>query len=175
VDAARVSVTSLVPIGELNGLPQAEFVVALRPLFEAADPLAEALHAERPYTSYMALLDRAEALMAKLTRQQQIEVVNAHPRIGASPIEVSEASYREQGYAAEAGLDMTNVYERLRQLNEAYERRFGFRFVIFVNGRPKGAIADVLQQRLAGLSDNELRLALREMIAIARDRLRTLS
>ncbi|HEY3064020.1 MAG TPA: 2-oxo-4-hydroxy-4-carboxy-5-ureidoimidazoline decarboxylase [Chloroflexota bacterium] len=163
------------PISALNAARRPEFVAALRPLFEAADPLANGLYAARPFTSYEALLDRADVIVGELPRAQQIQVVNAHPRIGASPTEVSQASYREQGYAAEADQDMATVYERLRQLNDEYERRFGFRFVVFVNGRPKAEIADVLQERLAGKPEDELRLALLEMIAIARDRLHTLS
>ena len=166
--------TSLVPIESLNTAALVEFVAALRPLFEAADPLAKALYGARPFASYAELLDRAEALMPALTRQEQIEVVNAHPRIGASPSTVSEASYKEQGYAAEAGQDLTDVYARLRQLNAQYEQRFGFRFVVFVNGRSKAAVADVLDQRVNGQPDQELQVALHEMIAIARDRLRTL-
>jgi 2-oxo-4-hydroxy-4-carboxy--5-ureidoimidazoline (OHCU) decarboxylase len=60
-------------------------------------------------------------------------------------------------------------------LNRRYEERFGFRFVVFVNGRPKAAIVEVLKERLEGAADAELRLALSEMLAIAGDRLRTLS
>ena len=111
---------NLVPIKTLNTLPRAEFVAALRPLFEAAEPLADALYAARPFESYEALLDSAAVEVERLPRQQQVEVLNAHPRIGESAVAVSNLSYREQGYAAEAVLDSTEVaatYERLRVLN----------------------------------------------------------
>ena len=107
--------------------------------------------------------------------------MNAHPKIGESAAlvrQTSEQSYREQGYEGEAALDQAEVartYERLRDLNEQYEERFGFRFVVFVNGRSKAEIAEVLARRLGGEPDDELRTALRDMIEIARDRLRKLA
>jgi 2-oxo-4-hydroxy-4-carboxy-5-ureidoimidazoline decarboxylase len=167
-------VTALVPIDRLNTLPCSEFTRALQPLFESAGPLGDALCARRPFTSYDDLLDVAETVALGLPRQQQIDVVNAHPRIGAPAETVSELSYREQGYATETEPDMAAVYERLRVLNDEYERTFGFRFVVFVNGRPKAEIVGVLEQRLSNAPDEELRTALHDMLEIARDRLQKL-
>ena len=36
----------------------------------------------------------------------------------------------------------------LARLNQAYEERHGFRFVVFVNRRPKAEILDVLRVRI---------------------------
>ena len=158
---------SLPPIDELNRLSGTEFRAALRPLFEAADPLASALESGKPYASYAALLDRAEAVLAELPDSEQIEVLNAHPRIGAR--QVSALSYREQGYAREP--DDPSVLGELARLNQAYEQRFGFRFVVFVNRRPKSEIVPVLKERLARSPQDELVTARRELLLIARDRL----
>lgn len=162
-------------------MPRAEFVEALKPLFEASGPLGEALFAGRPFASYEELLARAERVVAELPRAEQMAVLSAHPRIGEAATVVqrtSALSYREQGYAAEAGMDsaeVERVYARLRELNQAYEDRFGFRFVVFVNGRPKAEIANVLEERLGNSADEELQTGLHDMIEIARDRLRKLS
>ena len=58
----------------------------------------------------------------------------------------------------------------LAYLNQVYEEKFGFRFVVFVNGRPKSEILTVLQERLDRSRDEELETGLRELVAIARDR-----
>jgi 2-oxo-4-hydroxy-4-carboxy-5-ureidoimidazoline decarboxylase len=168
----------MISIAELNALPRAEFVVALRPLFEAADPLADALYAARPFRSYQSLLDEAEALLATLPAAEQVEVLNAHPRIGARPDQVSAQSYREQGYDRESAVEpdeLSRTYAELEQLNTAYEDKFGFRFIVFVNGRSKAEVLDVLRQRLHGTPDDERRTAMHDMLAIARDRLRRLT
>ena len=55
----------------------------------------------------------------------------------------------------------------LARLNAEYERRHGFRFVVFVNRRPKAEILEVLQSRIDHPTDEELETALRELVAIA--------
>jgi OHCU decarboxylase len=150
-----------------------QFAEALGPLFEAAGPLARPLYDQRPFGSYEDLLDRAERTAQRLPRADQIQVLNAHPRIGERPEAVSAFSYREQGYDAEAGLpteQVRQVYADLAELNHEYEQRFGFRFVVFVNGRPKSAILEVLRERLRNARDAELQTGLHDMFLIARDR-----
>jgi 2-oxo-4-hydroxy-4-carboxy-5-ureidoimidazoline decarboxylase len=162
------------PVSDLDCLSEGQFAEALRPLFEAARPLAHALYAARPFNSYEQLLDTASAIAMRLPRAQQIEVVNAHPRIGESPALVSQQSYREQGYEAERTIaveELAETYAKLRELNSAYEARFGFRFVVFVNQRPKAAIVQVLKERIVNSAEEELATALQEMMRIARDRL----
>lgn len=167
---------SVLPIASLDALSRAEFADALRPLFEAATPLADALYAARPFPSYATLIDTAEALASRMRLDEQAQILAAHPRIGASPERVTAASYAEQGYSAEAGMDraeVQRVYARLDELNRAYEDRFGFRFVVFVNRRPKAAIIPILEERLGHSRADELETGVRELFAIARDRLAT--
>jgi len=165
-----------VPIERLNELSPGDFAAAARALFEASGPLAVALYAGRPYASYDALIDAAESIAARLPIDQQIELVNAHPRIGEAASVVrsqSSLSYREQGYDREVGLpaeEVAAVYTALADLNREYEDRFGFRFVVFVNKRPKSEIVEVLRKRLHNARSIELATALSALFAIARDR-----
>ena len=150
------------PIEELNHQPPDAFIEGLRPLFEAAGPLGARLAAGRPYASYPALLAHADALVDALTPEEQVTVVNAHPRIGESAAAVRETSplsYREQGYEAEAAMapeEVERIYADLARLNAEYEATFGFRFLVFVNGRPKAAILDVLRERIERPREQEL-------------------
>lgn len=160
----------LLPLDQLNSATPEAFEQALRPLFEAAPALAIALSAARPFASYSELIDRAEAIALAAPEADQIAIVNAHPRIGAQPATLSSLSRREQGADAPQAL-----LEALQELNDAYEQRFGFRFMVFVNQRPKSVILDVLRDRLERPRADELRTALEAMFLIARDRLRTLA
>ena len=60
---------------------------------------------------------------------------------------------------------------RLAELNELYERQFGFRFVVFVAGRSKSEIVPVLERRLRRTRDEELATGIEQFLAIALDRL----
>jgi OHCU decarboxylase len=161
----------LLPIDELNALPREAFAEALKPLFEAAGPLAQALYERRPFTSYQQLIECAEQATANFSDASNLAVVNAHPRIGESTAALRQTSSLS---AQEQGAEDPDVDAALKQLNAEYEQRFGFRFVVFVNRRPRAAILDVLRQRMHNAREHELQTALAEMFQIARDRLRSL-
>ena len=162
----------VVPVSSLNTASADHFAEALKPLFESAPPLTRTLYAARPFASYSALIDSAETLALSMSDAEQVEVVNAHPRIGAPAAQLSALSAREQSAAV---VEEPSVLADLACLNDEYEARFGFRFVVFVNKRPRSAIVDVLRRRLSRSRSEELTTALGEMFAIARDRLATLA
>ena len=138
-------------------------------LFENAGPLLQRLQREGPFASGSAMLARARAILRELPESEQIAVINAHPRIGERADKMSAASFREQGYDRDT--TPPEVLRRLATLNEEYEQKFGFRFVVFVNRRSKEAIVPLLEARLRGTRDEERRTALQEIVAIAADRL----
>jgi len=145
----------------------------LKTLFEGAGPLVERLQAEMPFISAAAMLARARHILAELSEAEQIAVINAHPRIGERAEQVraqSAASFKEQGYDHDD--TPADVFVRLARLNEEYERKFGFRFVVFVNRRPKAELVPVLEDRLSRSRTEELKTALADIVAIAEDRLR---
>lgn len=145
----------------------------LKTLFEGAGPLVERLREEMPFISGAAMIARARQILEELSEAEQIAVVNAHPRIGERAERVraqSAHSFREQGYDRDA--TSPEVLARLAHLNDEYEQKFGFRFVVFVNGRPKVAIIPVLEARLRGSRAEELETALADIVAIAEDRLK---
>jgi 2-oxo-4-hydroxy-4-carboxy--5-ureidoimidazoline (OHCU) decarboxylase len=140
-------------------------------LFEGAPRFVARLAAE-PVESWSGLLDRAERIALTMPEDEQLELLDAHPRIGANPTGVSEMSFREQGYDHDPGT--VELQERLDRLNAEYEQRFGFRFVVFVNGRSRDAIADVMESHMDADRDEEKRRALSDVVAIARHRLANL-
>ena len=111
-------------------------------------------------------LGRAREVALELSESEQKEVLDAHPPIGGTAS--SERSAREQGTD-----DDPLVLARLAELNETYEERFGFRFVVFVNGRPRREIVPVLERRLQRTREEELTTAVDELVQIAVNRWRT--
>ena len=142
----------------MRELPRKLSVDELGELFEGRTRLVERLaQIEDP-------LGCADEVVASLTDEEKVEALAAHPAIGQAA-GLSARSAAEQG--AE---DDPCVLADLATLNIAYERRFGFRFVVFVNGRPKSEILDVLRTRLGRPRDEELDTGCRELVAIAKDR-----
>jgi 2-oxo-4-hydroxy-4-carboxy--5-ureidoimidazoline (OHCU) decarboxylase len=111
-------------------------------------------------------LGRARTLALELTEPEQKDVLDAHPAIGATA--TSERSAREQGTD-----DDPAVLAELAELNRAYEEKFGFRFVVFVNGRPRREIVPILRARLERSRAEELRTGVDELVQIAVSRWQT--
>ena len=127
---------------QLNVLPHEEFFKTVNTLFETAPPLANGLVKHIPFKSYEQLIDISEKLINEMSLEDKITVINAHPRIGTNPAteKLSAFSYKEQGLDKEKEQEKEKIektYAELRELNEQYENKFGFKFVVFVNGRPK--------------------------------------
>jgi 2-oxo-4-hydroxy-4-carboxy-5-ureidoimidazoline decarboxylase len=174
--ADRLPNVAFPAIDDLDLLPVEAFVREVTPLFEGAPRFLARLAAERPFGSDQAMIDAAFEVARGLPDAERLELVEAHPRIGAPPASVSAASYAEQGYAEESpdDPDLARAYEELAMLNEVYERHFGFRYVIFVAGRPKTEIVPLLEHALRNEREPELRRAVDETVYIAADRLAAL-
>jgi 2-oxo-4-hydroxy-4-carboxy--5-ureidoimidazoline (OHCU) decarboxylase len=145
----------------MHGLPRQLSAAELAELFEGDSRFVHLLaERERP-------LEAARDVLAELPEELQLEALNAHPRIGERQ-GVSERSAAEQGSDADPAL-----LRALERLNKAYEEKFGFRFIVFVNRRPRSEILSVLRARLQNSREQELQTALNDLVAIAQDRWQT--
>lgn len=151
---------------QLDTAPRDAFLEAVSPLFERAPGFLGRLADARPFGSWEGLFREAEGIARAAPRTVQLELLDAHPRIGAPPSSVSSLSFHEQGYDRE----QQDAIEALGPLNDAYEERFGFRYVIFVAGRPRSAIVPLLRDALDGDPDAERERGLADVVAIARAR-----
>jgi 2-oxo-4-hydroxy-4-carboxy--5-ureidoimidazoline (OHCU) decarboxylase len=134
-------------------LPRQLSVDELAELFSARTRLVEVL-AERDDP-----LTVAPQVVRELSPEDRAAALAAHPRIG-------ERSSEQHG-------DDPAVLAELAELNRAYEEKFGFRFVVFVNRRSRAEILPLFRERLARTRDEELETGLDDLVAIAIDRWQT--
>ena len=134
----------------------------LADLFQARSRFVEVLAGEEDP------LGRAREVLAGLPEDQRVEALAHHPRIGERKLGGRSAA--EQGEPAQ---EDPEVLAELAELNAAYEERFGFRFVVFVNRRPRAEIVPVLRGRLQRTRAEELETGCDELVAIAVDRWRS--
>ena len=142
----------------MRELPRQLSADELAELFEGRTRLVEILSRRK------SPLDHADDVIAELSEADKLEALNAHPAIG----ERTGASARS---AAEQGEDDDpEVLAELAGLNHAYEERFGFRFVVFVAGRPRAEILPVLRERIERTREVELQAGVQALVDIARER-----
>jgi 2-oxo-4-hydroxy-4-carboxy--5-ureidoimidazoline (OHCU) decarboxylase len=142
----------------MRELPRQLTADELAELFEGRTRFVERLAAEEDP------LVRARTLVHELPADEKKEILDAHPAIGARS-GLSARSAAEQGADADPA-----VLAELARLTAEYEARHGFRFVVFVNRRPKAEILEVLKSRIGNPTDQERETALDELVAIAEDR-----
>lgn len=142
----------------MRELPRKLTAAQLGDLFEGRTSLVERLaELENP-------LEHAEDVLVGLSAEEKLEALDAHPAIGQRT-GLSARSAAEQGDDADQA-----VLDQLERLNRRYEATFGFRFVVFVDGRSKSEILEVLRSRIRRTKEEELDTGCRELVAIARDR-----
>ena len=142
----------------MRELPRQLTVDELAELFEGHTRLVQRLaEVDDP-------LGRAEEILVTLCYEDKVEALAAHPAIGQRD-GLSARSTAEQGDDVDPA-----VLTELAYLNQVYEEKFGFRFVVFVAGRPKAEILEVLRARIANTREQELDTGCHELVAIARDR-----
>ena len=170
--------TPLPPMDVLDTISPGIFAATMAPLFEGAPRFLGRLAMARPFGSLEHLFERAREIAHAMPIAEQLELIDAHPRLGAPPGDVSALSFVEQGYdqdaaeaaAREAHLERGRVAAELDRLNQAYEDRFGFRYCVFVAGRPRSALIPAFQAALAADPAVERARAIDAVIDIAMDR-----
>ena len=160
---------------DLEHGPVEDFAASTAALFEGAPRFLARLAAARPFVSTDELFERAREIAHAMPREEQIELIDAHPRLGAPPGSVSAMSFVEQGYFRDAADraaedEQSRVAASLDRLNATYEDRFGFRYCTFVAGRPRPALLPEFEAALDRRRDEELHRALDAVIDIAIDR-----
>jgi 2-oxo-4-hydroxy-4-carboxy--5-ureidoimidazoline (OHCU) decarboxylase len=134
----------------VRDLPRQLSVDELAELFSGRTAFVERLAQEQdPLTN-------AFAVLGQLTNQEKLAALETHPRIG-------ERSAEQHG-------DDPEALAELAELNRAYEEKFGFRFIVFVNRRSRRELLPVLRERLGRTREQELDTALSELVEIAKDR-----
>jgi 2-oxo-4-hydroxy-4-carboxy--5-ureidoimidazoline (OHCU) decarboxylase len=177
-------------IERLNAMSEADFAIAVAPLFEGAARFLNRLAEKRPFGFEDELIAVARETAYAMPEDEQLELIAAHPRIGADPATLSALSREEQGHGQgsreeedqdedededeEPQGEPAYVGEELAMLNEIYEAHFGFRYVVFVAGRPREAIIPLMEVALRNDRAAELRRAIDDTIYIAADRLAAL-
>jgi 2-oxo-4-hydroxy-4-carboxy-5-ureidoimidazoline decarboxylase len=132
---------------EFNSLSRTQAAEVVRPALDIPRWL-EAVVDARPYVHHDALLSTARTAAKPFSVDEIERALSHHPRIG----ERAEGDHAEAGLsrAEQSAVDPadTDVQQRLREGNLAYEERFGQVFLIRAAGRTPEEILEQLSTRM---------------------------
>lgn len=146
-----------------------EFTAVLGSVLEHSSWVAARAAGLRPFASVERLHQALCRQWAQASEAEQDAVLQAQPRLGArgrQRAQLTQSSAREQ---QRAGLDACTDAQcsELLRLNDLYQARFGFPFILAVRGHSAESILAALNQRLRRDRETERATAMRQLYRIA--------
>ena len=138
---------------------------------------AERMIVDRPFASLEDLIEKADRIWWSLDPGDWLEAFLSHPKIGEKKAAATTSEQSKQWSAAEqAGIaDAANsTLAKLAELNQKYQDKFGYIFIVCASGKSSEEMLTILGSRLENDSDEELRIAAAEQAKITRLRLQKL-
>ncbi len=129
-------------------------------------PMAADLARGRPYANHDALFRRADQLLFSLAETSIDSILQAYPDVGRRP--GSEKSAAEQCAICD---ERPEVMEELAAASRRYLDRFGFGFVMFVNGCCAQDVLAAMADRMHNDVETERKVVRNELARINRTRL----
>ena len=163
---------------QLNAASPAEALALLDGLYEHSPWIAEEALAQRPFRSLAHLKHALAQVVRTAELDAQLALIRAHPELAGKAMVAKSLTAESTNEQSKAGLTACTPeeFERIQQLNAAYNERFGFPFILAVRG-PRGTglskqeIIDTFARRLDNHPEFELAEALRNIHRIAEIRL----
>ena len=159
----------------------AEFVDALRGIYEHSPWIPQRAADKRPYATLAALKLALQTVVRDASHDEQLGLIRAHPELAGKAAIAGELTSESTGEQAQAGLNRCSQEEfaTLQRLNADYNAKFGFPFILAVKGEDgKGltrqAIIATFARRLKSQLDDERQENLRQIGRIAELRLNDL-
>ncbi|TIC87121.1 2-oxo-4-hydroxy-4-carboxy-5-ureidoimidazoline decarboxylase [Crenobacter intestini] len=158
---------------QISGLNRQAFTEALAGVYEHSDWVADQAWSLRPFSSRENLLAALNQVMLGASTAQQTRLIRAHPELAGQAAQsgtLSPASTQEQSQAGLIDLEQAGQ-ARMQSLNRQYREKFGFPFIIAVQGRDAAGIEAELRMRLQETPEQEFATALQQIALIAAFRL----
>lgn len=142
----------------VNEFPEPDALALFRTCC-AAESWAVGMSDGRPYADVATLHRQADALFAQLDESDWLQAFAAHPKIG----DMNSLQKKYAHTAALAGSEQSGaqqataeVLHRLKAGNDAYDRKFGFIFIVCATDKSAVEMLDLLEARLPNTRAQEL-------------------
>ena len=140
----------------LNNLNKDEFISMFGVIFEKTQWIAEKLFDLKPFKDKDDLINKMIQIYETSSNNEALKILNAHPKLAVEK-NLTEHSNKEQSRANLKNCTQEE-YDEFKILNNNYEKKFGFPFIIAVKGKDKIEILNNFRQRI----NNDVELEFKE-------------
>ena len=141
---------------DLNNLNRDKFISLFGVIFEKTQWIAEKLLEYKPFKDKEDLIYKMIQIYDAAEKIEIIDILRSHPKLAVEK-NLTSYSSTEQSRANLKNCTMEE-YNEFKKLNDEYEKKFGFPFIIAVKGKDKIEILNNFRQRI----NNDVELEFKE-------------
>ncbi len=162
----------MILINKINNLSQIKFNEIFANIFEKTKWIAERLYNQKPFNSFEDLCSKILEIFKTTSKENQLKIIKAHPDL-ADKTKISLLNIDSRTEQNGAGLDQCSEKEfrEFKNLNNEYKKKFGFPFILAVEGKNKAEILNKFKKRILNSADDEFKEAISQVCKIANLRL----
>ena len=131
---------------DLNNLNRDRFISLFGVIFEKTQWIAEKLLEQKPFKNKEDLINKMFRIYESTQKSEVLVILKSHPKLAIEK-NLTKYSSEEQSQA-----NLKNCteeeYNEFKRLNNEYEKKFGFPFIIAVKGKNKIEILNNFRQRI---------------------------
>ena len=154
---------------DLNNLNRDKFVSLFGVIFEKTQWIAEKLFDHKPFKNKEDLINKMFQIYETAQKNEVLIILKSHPKLAIEK-NLTKHSSKEQSHA-----NLKNCtdeeYNEFKRLNNEYEEKFGFPFILAVKGKNKIEILNNFRQRINNDIELEFSEAKSQVRKIAQFRL----
>jgi OHCU decarboxylase len=156
-------------IKDINLLTKKEFLSLFGNIFEKSDWIAIKAFELKPFKNAKDLSDKMIDIYEKSSKEKIIEIFNLHPKLAIEKKLTSFSSKEQIG--AKLNTCTEEELVEFKNLNEQYQTKFAFPFIIAVKGKSKNDILNSFRKRVENNFNDEFEEAKQQVKKIASLRL----
>ena len=156
-------------IKDINLLTEKEFLSLFGNIFEKSDWIAIKAFELKPFKNAKDLSNKMINIYEKSSKEKIIEIFNLHPKLAIEKKLTSFSSKEQMG--AKLNTCTEEELAEFRNLNEQYQTKFAFPFIIAVKGKSKNDILNSFRKRVENNFNDEFEEAKQQVKKIASLRL----
>ena len=141
---------------DLNNLNRDKFVSLFGEIFEKTEWIAEKLLEHKPFKDKDDLINKMFQIYEATQKNDILDILRSHPKLAIEK-NLTQYSSKEQSLANLKNCTEAE-YEEFKTLNNEYEKKFGFPFIIAVKGKDRIEILNNFRQRI----NNDVELEFKE-------------
>lgn len=160
---------SIISIDKINELTKDDFIDIFGNVFEKTNWIADRAYNSKPYKNFNELSSIMIKIYENSTKEDFLKIFNAHPELAVEK-SLTEDSQKEQNNS-NLNKCTEDEFNEFLSLNNKYNKKFGFPFIIAVKGKSKNEILENFRKRIENKIELEFKEAKEQVKQIATSRI----